>query len=59
MVAVTPAGFKPIAYEMELEAGSGINEGDGYGVTDEVAVGVLLGRAVGEIDGVGEPDGIA
>ena len=46
-------------YEIELAAGSGINDGDGYGVTDEVAVGVLLGRAVGEIDGVGEPDGIA
>jgi hypothetical protein len=44
---------------MELEAGNGINEGDGYGDTDEVAVGELLGRAVGEIDGVGEPDGIA
>jgi hypothetical protein len=52
---VTPAGFKPIAYEMELEAGSGINEGDGYGFAD----GELLGRGVGEIDGVGEPDGIA
>lgn len=57
IVAVTPAGLAPIEYEIELAAGSAIKLGDGYGAG--VAVGVLLGRGVGEIDGVGEADGTA
>ena len=59
IIAVTPTGFAPIAYEIEVAAGSAIKVGDGYGVTDEVAVGVLLGRGVGEIDGVADADGTA
>jgi hypothetical protein len=60
IVAATPAGLAPIEYEIEFDggkAGKAINEGEGYGVG--VAVVVLLGRGVGEIDGVGEADGTA
>ena len=57
IVADTPAGLEPIAYEIEFATGSAINDGDGYGVGDAVVE--LLGRGVGEIDGVGEADGTA
>jgi hypothetical protein len=57
IIAVTPTGFAPIAYEIEVAAGSAIKVGDGYGVG--VAVVELLGRGVGEIDGVGDADGTA
>jgi hypothetical protein len=53
IAAVNPAGFAPIVYEIELAPGKGINDGVGEGE----AVGVLLRRGVGEIDGVGEADG--
>jgi hypothetical protein len=58
IVAVTPAGLAPIEYEIEFvggKAGKAINDGVG----DGEAVVVLLGRGVGEIDGVGEADGTA